>query len=302
MQDSLTSCWLALLEGISDFGLTCVPAMQATEATVAEGMGAGVAAGARAASGADEAGAFSSKDPEKLQSREAGAPWERKGWAITVALVEEMLRVHAPVHGIVGFSEGSAVAVLIALKQQRELQRGAEGRAGLPRVLLSPSPPSSSPPPPPPLAFIVSVASFAMDVPALAHKLLGVDVYEEPLLIPTLHVVGAQDALTLARSDARSAVLRLLEGNGGGGGGGSDSGGGGGPSGGVGVRGGRSRSAVSMWLARLPLMYAQPTTLLHRGGHGFPSAGGGRSKLVVSSFLERQVEAMARGQRIARGA
>jgi hypothetical protein len=101
--------------------------------------------------------------------------------------------------------------------------------------------------------------------------------------------VGAADPLTLSRSDADSPLLRLLGNGSGGGGGGGGSGGGGERSG---ERSGESGSgnagsAVSMWLARLPLMYATPTALLHRGGHGFPSAGVGRGKAVVSAFLER---------------
>ena len=112
---------------------------------------------------------------------------------------------------------------------------------------------------------------------ALARNLLGVDMFEEPLLVPALHVMGAADPLTLSRSDASSDLLALLEPQYGGR-----------RSGGGGISGGsRESSAVSMWMTRIPLTYAQPSALLHRGGHSFPSAGVGRGKEVVSDFFAR---------------
>lgn len=231
---------------------------------------------------------------------------EKRGWAAAAASVEEALRAHAPVDGIVGFSEGAAVAVLIALKQQQEQQqeeaqeqeqrrrrrqhtdqnrepaRGAEDPARDARA--SPEPPPPPPPPPShPLSFVVSVAGFAMDVPSLARNLLGADMFQEPLLVPSLHVAGAADPLTLSRSDADSSLLRALMGD--------EIGGGGAAEGNCAHGGGlgdRSGSAVSTWLAWVSLTYAQPTTLVHRGGHGFPSVGAGRGNAVVTAFMERR--------------
>jgi hypothetical protein len=218
--------------GISDYGLTAEEAAE-------EGAGGPIPAGgvgsnttlpshdssqnstrAWAPAGGRAGSSKDAKDGKRLA-------WERKGWAAAAARVEQAMRLHAPVDGIVGFSEGSAVAVLVALKQQRERERQQqqqqqeerqreqrrewererrergleEGQTRQPHV--PPVKPPPPPPPPPPLSFVVSVAGFAMDVPALARNLLDMDIFEEPLLVPTLHAVGALYKLNAVETQKR---------------------------------------------------------------------------------------------------
>ncbi|KAM9257443.1 esterase OVCA2 [Cariama cristata] len=82
--------------------------------------------------------------------------------AVAAALAE-----HGPFDGLLGFSQGAALAAMVCALRAR----------GDPRF---------------PVAFAILVAGFASRAPAHSHF------YREPITLPTLHVVGNTDAVIAA--------------------------------------------------------------------------------------------------------
>ncbi|NXQ40761.1 OVCA2 Esterase, partial [Catharus fuscescens] len=82
--------------------------------------------------------------------------------AVAAALAE-----HGPFDGLLGFSQGAALAAMVCALRAR----------GDPRF---------------PVSFAVLVAAFASRAPAHGHF------YREPIALPTLHVVGDTDAVIAA--------------------------------------------------------------------------------------------------------
>ncbi|NXC65147.1 OVCA2 Esterase, partial [Aleadryas rufinucha] len=82
--------------------------------------------------------------------------------AVAAALAE-----HGPFDGLLGFSQGAALAAMVCALRGR----------GDPRF---------------PVAFAVLVAGFASRAPAHGHF------YREPIALPTLHIVGDTDAVITA--------------------------------------------------------------------------------------------------------
>ncbi|NXT16996.1 OVCA2 Esterase, partial [Prunella fulvescens] len=82
--------------------------------------------------------------------------------AVAAALAE-----HGPFDGLLGFSQGAALAAMVCALRAR----------GDPRF---------------PVAFAVLVAAFASRAPAHGHF------YREPIALPSLHVVGDTDAVIAA--------------------------------------------------------------------------------------------------------
>ncbi|KAM6242566.1 esterase OVCA2 [Porphyrio hochstetteri] len=94
--------------------------------------------------------------------------------AVAAALVE-----HGPVDGLLGFSQGAALAAMVCSLRAR----------GDPRF---------------PVAFAILVAGFASRAPAHSHF------YQEPIALPTLHVVGDTDAVIAAHL-SRELAQRFVE-------------------------------------------------------------------------------------------
>ncbi|NXK44445.1 OVCA2 Esterase, partial [Chauna torquata] len=99
---------------------------------------------------------------EAVEVAEAPAGLEESLSAVAAALVE-----HGPFDGLLGFSQGAALAAMVCALRAR----------GDPRF---------------PVAFAILVAGFASRAPAHGHF------YREPIALPTLHVVGDTDAVIAA--------------------------------------------------------------------------------------------------------
>ncbi|XP_051491948.1 esterase OVCA2 [Apus apus] len=96
----------------------------------------------------------------------------------SLAAVAAALAEHGPFDGLLGFSQGAALAAMVCALRAR----------GDPRF---------------PVAFAILVAGFASRAPAHGHF------YREPIALPTLHVVGDADAVipaSLSRELARHFV------------------------------------------------------------------------------------------------
>ncbi|XP_062448565.1 esterase OVCA2 [Rhea pennata] len=96
---------------------------------------------------------------------EAAAP---AGLEESLAAVAAALAERGPFDGLLGFSQGAALAAMVCALQAR----------GDPRF---------------PVAFAVLVAGFASCAPAHSHF------YQQPIALPTLHVVGDADAVITPR-------------------------------------------------------------------------------------------------------
>ncbi|XP_014808473.1 PREDICTED: ovarian cancer-associated gene 2 protein [Calidris pugnax] len=94
--------------------------------------------------------------------------------AVAAALAE-----HGPFDGLLGFSQGAALAAMVCALRAR----------GDPRF---------------PVAFAILVAGFASRAPAHGHF------YREPIALPTLHVVGEADAV-IAAPLSRELAQRFVE-------------------------------------------------------------------------------------------
>ncbi|KAF4791091.1 Esterase OVCA2 [Turdus rufiventris] len=99
---------------------------------------------------------------EAGEAAAAPAGLEESLSAVAAALAE-----HGPFDGLLGFSQGAALAAMVCALRAR----------GDPRF---------------PVAFAVLVAAFASRAPAHGHF------YREPIALPTLHVVGDTDAVIAA--------------------------------------------------------------------------------------------------------
>lgn len=99
---------------------------------------------------------------EAGEAAAAPAGLEESLSAVAAALAE-----HGPFDGLLGFSQGAALAAMVCALRAR----------GDPRF---------------PVAFAVLVAGFASRAPAHGHF------YREPIALPTLHVVGDTDAVIAA--------------------------------------------------------------------------------------------------------
>ncbi|XP_021406653.2 esterase OVCA2 [Lonchura striata] len=97
-------------------------------------------------------------------SEAAAAP---AGLEESLSAVAAALEEHGPFDGLLGFSQGAALAAMVCALRAR----------GDPRF---------------PVAFAVLVAAFASRAPAHGHF------YREPIALPTLHVVGDTDAVIAA--------------------------------------------------------------------------------------------------------
>uniref|UniRef100_A0A8B9ZV24 Esterase OVCA2 n=1 Tax=Anas zonorhyncha TaxID=75864 RepID=A0A8B9ZV24_9AVES len=113
----------------------------------------------------------------------AEAAEEPAGLTEALRAVEEALEKLGPFDGLLGFSQGAALAAMVCALRAR----------GDPRF---------------PVAFAVLVAGFVSRSPAHGHF------YREPIALPTLHVVGEADAviaaplsMELARSFVEPVVL-----------------------------------------------------------------------------------------------
>ncbi|XP_068272003.1 esterase OVCA2 [Nyctibius grandis] len=99
---------------------------------------------------------------EAGEAAAAPAGLEESLSAVAAALAE-----HGPFDGLLGFSQGAALAAMVCALRAR----------GDPRF---------------PVAFAILVAGFASRAPAHGHF------YREPIALPTLHVVGDADAVIAA--------------------------------------------------------------------------------------------------------
>ncbi|XP_032860012.2 esterase OVCA2 [Tyto alba] len=111
---------------------------------------------------------------EAGEAAAAPAGLEESLSAVATALVE-----HGPFDGLLGFSQGAALAAMVCALRAR----------GDPRF---------------PVAFAVLVAGFASRAPAHGHF------YREPIALPTLHVVGDADAV-IAAPLSRELARRFVE-------------------------------------------------------------------------------------------
>ncbi|NXD31861.1 OVCA2 Esterase, partial [Spelaeornis formosus] len=119
--------------------------------------------------------------PGTFEAGEAAAA--PTGLEESLSAVAAALAEHGPFDGLLGFSQGAALAAMVCALRAR----------GDPRF---------------PVAFAVLVAAFASRAPAHGHF------YREPIALPTLHVVGDSDAVIsaaisreLARCFVRPALL-----------------------------------------------------------------------------------------------
>ncbi|XP_061868226.1 esterase OVCA2 [Colius striatus] len=114
---------------------------------------------------------------------EAGeAAVEPVGLEESLAAVAAALAEHGPFDGLLGFSQGAALAAMVCALRAR----------GDPRF---------------PVAFAILVAGFASRAPAHGHF------YREPIALPTLHVVGDADGViapTLSRELAQSFLEPVI--------------------------------------------------------------------------------------------
>lgn len=124
--------------------------------------------------GGEEDGADDGDDPPRgwwfsrpgaFEAREAAE--EPAGLDEALAAVAEALAERGPFDGLLGFSQGAALAAMVCALRAR----------GDPRF---------------PVAFAILVAGFASRAPAHGHF------YREPIALPTLHVVGEADAVIAA--------------------------------------------------------------------------------------------------------
>ncbi|NXN96843.1 OVCA2 Esterase, partial [Rhinopomastus cyanomelas] len=107
------------------------------------------------------------------------APAEPAGLDESLAAVAEALAEHGPFDGLLGFSQGAALAAMVCALRAR----------GDPRF---------------PVAFAILVAGFASRAPAHGQF------YREPIALPTLHVVGDTDAV-IAASLSRELAQHFVE-------------------------------------------------------------------------------------------
>ncbi|NWV00782.1 OVCA2 Esterase, partial [Upupa epops] len=111
---------------------------------------------------------------------EAGvAAAEPAGLDKSLEVVAEALAEHGPFDGLLGFSQGAALAAMVCALRAR----------GDPRF---------------PVAFAILVAGFVSRAPSHDHF------YREPIALPTLHVVGDTDAV-IAASLSRELALHFVE-------------------------------------------------------------------------------------------
>ncbi|NXB88409.1 OVCA2 Esterase, partial [Vidua chalybeata] len=103
--------------------------------------------------------------PGTFEAGEAAAA--PAGLEESLSTVAAALAEHGPFDGLLGFSQGAALAAMVCALRAR----------GDPRF---------------PVAFAVLVAAFASRAPAHGHF------YREPIALPTLHVVGDTDAVIAA--------------------------------------------------------------------------------------------------------
>lgn len=103
--------------------------------------------------------------PGTFEAAEAAA--EPEGLEESLSAVAAALAEHGPFDGLLGFSQGAALAAMVCALRAR----------GDPRF---------------PVAFAILVAGFASRAPAHGHF------YREPIALPTLHVVGDTDAVIAA--------------------------------------------------------------------------------------------------------
>ncbi|NXE30235.1 OVCA2 Esterase, partial [Ardeotis kori] len=111
---------------------------------------------------------------EAGEAAAAPAGLEESLSAVAAALAE-----HGPFDGLLGFSQGAALAAMVCALRAR----------GDPRF---------------PVAFAILVAGFASRSPAHGHF------YRDPIALPTLHVVGDADAV-IAASLSRELARRFVE-------------------------------------------------------------------------------------------
>ncbi|XP_061326042.1 esterase OVCA2 [Pezoporus flaviventris] len=115
--------------------------------------------------------------PGTFEAAEAAA--EPAGLEESLSAVAAALAEHGPIDGLLGFSQGAALAAMVCALRAR----------GDPRF---------------PVGFAILVAGFASRAPAHGHF------YREPIALPTLHVVGDTDAV-IAASLSRELAQCFVE-------------------------------------------------------------------------------------------
>lgn len=120
-----------------------------------------------------------------------------EGWEAARSAVERALREHAPIDGILGFSQGAAVAALYLAEEQAKGRRlSDEAVLEVPQEL-----PGDGPPPLP--KFAVIVAGFVPSAVSAQETFAAPPPPGHAVAIPTLHVMGeSDDVIPLARSEA----------------------------------------------------------------------------------------------------
>ncbi|KAJ2850135.1 Ovarian cancer-associated protein 2 [Coemansia brasiliensis] len=107
--------------------------------------------------------------------------WMRRGWSYeargigkTLDLISKVLEEQGPFDGILGFSQGAALAVIISeLLAQKDLQ----GPLSLGNTTH------------PPIKFLVLAGAFQIEVPEYEY------LYRETLSVPSLHIMGTYDTV-----------------------------------------------------------------------------------------------------------
>lgn len=88
------------------------------------------------------------------------------GWEESHAVIKAAILEHAPIDGLLGFSQGSTAAALFGAEQRYDQQRNS-------------------------LRFLILISGFLPRDPDRAEVLIN----QRPIGLPTMHVVGKQDAL-----------------------------------------------------------------------------------------------------------
>jgi hypothetical protein len=122
------------------------------------------------------------------------AAWagQAEGWAESLAAIRAAAALHAPIDGLLGFSQGAAAAALLCAEAQLEARGAEEGTGGAPRGAGSGGAGGWAP------RFAVLLSGFPAPGPRHAELMARAG----PICLPSLHVFPAAAAATPDGPDA----------------------------------------------------------------------------------------------------